>query len=161
LVAEGLIARREGSSRLSVELSDLELGVPESIRQMIEKQIDRIDRDLQRLLEVAAVAGVEFSTIAVAAGLEQDLMRVEEQCEQLERQHLFLRPTGVNTFRDGNVTARYGFIHALYQEVLYHRISVGRRAAFHQRIGERGEEVFGEYAADVAGELAMHFELGH
>src|SRR5262249_35415336 len=28
-------------------------------------------------------------------------------------------------------------------------------------IGERGEELFGEFASDVAAELAMHFEHGH
>src|SRR5262249_51491739 len=171
LQAQGLIAERDGGWCLTVELSDLELGVPDSIRQMIEKQIERIDRDQQRLLEVAAVAGVEFSTIAVASGLEaaglgaagldQSLMRVEEQCEQLERQQLFVRCVGVNTFPDGSVTARYAFIHALFQEVLYYRISAGRRALFHQRIGERGEELFGEFASDVAAELAMHFEHGH
>jgi len=54
---------------LTVESAELEVGVPESIRQMIEKQIERLDRGQQRLLEVAAVAGAEFPAAAIAVGL--------------------------------------------------------------------------------------------
>src|SRR5262245_19329763 len=157
---EGVIAERNGRWRLTVALAELELGVPESIRQMIEKQIGRLDRESQRVLEVAAVAGAEFPAAAIAVGLEQGLARVEEQCEELERRHQFLRSTGVSTLPNGVVTARYGFIHALYQEVIYQRVAAGRRVRLHQLIGERGEEVYGERAGEVAAELAMHFEQG-
>jgi DNA-binding winged helix-turn-helix (wHTH) protein/tetratricopeptide (TPR) repeat protein/CheY-like chemotaxis protein len=161
LQAEALIAKRNAHWCLTVPLGELEVGVPESIRQMIEKQIERVDREQQRVLEVAAIAGLEFSTSAVAAGLEQTLLHVEEQCEQLARRQLFLRATGVNIYPDGTVTARYAFIHALYQEVLYQRVAAGRRARLHQLIGGRGEELYGEYGNEVAAELAMHFEQGH
>ena len=160
LQAEGLIAKLNSHWSLTVPLGNLEVGVPESIRQMIEKQIERVDREQQRVLEVAAVAGVEFSTSAVAAGLEQTLIHVEDQCEELARRHMFLRATGISTYPDGTVTARYAFIHALYQEVLYQRVAVGRRARLHQLIGARGEELYGGYSSEVAAELAMHFEQG-
>ena len=39
--------------------------VPDSLRQMIEKLIDRLSADEQRALEVASVAGVEFSAAAL------------------------------------------------------------------------------------------------
>ncbi len=161
LEAEGLIAERDGQSRLTVALAELEVGVPENIRQMIEKQIERLDREQQRVLEAAAVAGAEFPAVAIAVGLEQGLTQIEEQCEELERRHQFLRATGVSTLPNGIVTARYGFIHALYQEVLYQRVAAGRRVRLHQLIGERAEEVYGERAGEIAAELAMHFEQGH
>ncbi len=161
LQAEGAIAERDGLGRLTVALAELEVGVPENIRQMIEKQIERLDREQQRVLEVAAVAGAEFPAAAIAVGLEQGLAQIEEQCEDLERRHQFLRATGVSTLPNGIVTARYGFIHALYQEVLYQRVAAGRRVRLHQLIGERAEEVYGERASEVAAELAMHFEQGH
>lgn len=160
LQAEGVIAERDGRWRLTVALAELEVGAPESIRQMIEKQVGRLDRERQRVLEVAAVAGAEFTAAAIAVGLEQDLARVEEQCEELECRHQFLRATGVNALPNGVVTARYGFIHALYQEVLYRRVTAVRRARLHQLIGEGGEEIYGERAGEVAAELAMHFEQG-
>jgi predicted ATPase len=48
----------------------------------------------------------------------------------------------------------------LYQNVLYERVSTSRRAQLHQRIGEQGEELYGESAREIAAELAMHFERG-
>jgi DNA-binding winged helix-turn-helix (wHTH) protein len=141
LEAEGLIAERDGRSRLTVALAELELAAPENIRQMIEKQIERLDRGQQRVLEVAAVAGAEFPAAAIAVGSEQGLADVEEQCEELDRRRLFLRTTGVSTLPNGIVTARYGFIHTLYQEVVYQRVAAGRRVRLHKLIGERGEQV--------------------
>lgn len=160
LESEGLIAKTNSNWRLTVPLDELEMGVPESIRQMIEKQIERLDQAQQRVLEVAAIAGVEFSTSAIAAGLEQTLVPIEECCEELARRHLFLRASGESSYPDGSITGRYAFIHALYQEVLYQRVSGARRARTHLLIGERGEAVYGEYASEVAAELAMHFEMG-
>ena len=161
LQAEGLIAERDGQSRLTVALAELEVVAPENIRQMIEKQIERLDRGQQRVLEVAAVAGAEFLAAAIAVGLERGLTEVEEQCEELDRRRLFLRTTGVCSMPNGVVTTRYGFIHTLYQEVVYQRVATGRRVRLHQLIGKRIEEVYGERASEVAAELAMHFEHGH
>ncbi|HSE37744.1 MAG TPA: AAA family ATPase [Blastocatellia bacterium] len=161
LQAEGLIAKPNSHWSLTVPLGDLEVGVPESIRQMIDKQIERLDREQQRVLEVASVAGVEFSASAIASCLDHSLMQVEEQCEELARRHLFLRATGVSTFPDETISTRYAFIHALYQEVLYQRVAGARRARLHQMIGSRCEELYVGYANEVAAELAMHFELGH
>ncbi len=161
LQSDGLVAERDGQWRLTVALAELEMGVPENIRQMIEKQIERVDREQQRLLEVAAVAGAEFPAATIAVALEQGMAQIEEQCEDLERRHQFLRATGVSALPNGIVTARYGFIHALYHEVLYQRVAAGRRARLHQLIGEHTEGVYGERSSEIAAELAMHFEQGH
>src|SRR5207244_9582730 len=56
--------------------------------------------------------------------------------------------------------ARYGFRHALYQELLYERVPLSRRVRWHQQIGTRLEVAFGRRADEVAGELAVHFEHG-
>jgi len=55
---------------------------------------------------------------------------------------------------DGTVAARYGFLHALYQEVLYERIPTGRRQRLHQRIGERQEATYDKRVREIAAELA-------
>src|SRR5262249_27314331 len=54
----------------------------------------------------------------------------------------------------------YAFIHALYRNVLYARVSIGHRVGLHLRIGARLERAHGPHAAGIAGELAMHFEEG-
>ncbi|HEU4391001.1 MAG TPA: AAA family ATPase [Blastocatellia bacterium] len=160
LVAEGLIVECEGRWELVAEIEKVHLGVPDSIKQMIGKQIDHLDQHEQRALEAASVAGAEFSPLALAAGLGSDRSPVEACCDELARKHLFIQHCGVQELPNGEVVGRYGFIHALYQNALYERVSASRRIQMHRRIGERGEEIYGERAGEIAAELAMHFERG-
>jgi predicted ATPase len=67
LEAEKLVGQSQQSWELLVAIENVQVGVPDSIRQMIEKQIEHLDANEQRTLEVASVAGAEFSTLAVAA----------------------------------------------------------------------------------------------
>ena len=160
LVAEGLIVEHETRWELVVEIEKVEVGVPESIKQMIEKQLDHLDAEKQRTLEAASVAGAEFSTLAVVAGLGEDRALVEARCDELARRHQFIQDRGVQELPNGEASTRYGFIHALYQNILYERMSASRLVQLHRRIGERGEDVYGENAGEIAAELAMHFDRG-
>lgn len=160
LLTERLIVKHETTWELVVEIEKVEVGVPDSIKQMIEKQIDKLSAEDVRTLEAASLTGAEFSTLAVVAALEEDCAIVEARCDRLARQRQFLHDCGVQILPNGETVGRYGFIHALYQNVLYDRVSPSRRVELHRRIGARGEEVFGERAREIAAELAMHFERG-
>lgn len=158
LVAAGLIAENEKHWELIAAIDKVEVGVPDSIKQMIETQVNHLDLNQQRTLEVASVAGAEFSTLAVVAGLAEDRTIVEARCDELARQRQFIQDCGVNVLPNGEVVSRYGFIHALYQNVLYERVAASRRVQLHRRIAEQGEELYGERVGEIAAELAMHFE---
>jgi len=160
LLAEGSIGDDEGIWQLVAGIEKVDVVVPDSIKQMIEKQVDHLDAIGQRTLEVASVAGVEFSTRALAAGSGEDRAAVEARCHELARQRQFIQDCGVQALPNGESVSRYGFIHALYQNVLYERIPSSRRVQLHRRIGEQAEAVYGERAKEVAAELAMHFERG-
>ena len=67
---------------------------------------------------------------------------------------------GTVIWPDGTVAGCYGFVHALYQQVLYQRVSAAQRVRLHQRIGARLEAGHGVQASAMAAELAMHFERG-
>src|SRR5215831_11549101 len=160
LVAEGLIVQHGDRWDLVVGIEKVEVGVPDSIKHMIEKQVDHLDAEEQRTLEAASVAGTEFSTLVVAAGLGKDPMAVEAWCDQLARQRQFIQDCGVQELPSGEAVSRYGFIHTLYQNVLYERVSASRRIQLHRQVGERAELLYGERAEEIATELAMHFERG-
>ncbi|HKG80351.1 MAG TPA: hypothetical protein VKA78_13045, partial [Pyrinomonadaceae bacterium] len=160
LQEEGLIVERAGCWDLVADIDNMEIGVPDNIRQMIERQVDHLGVEKQRTLEAASVAGVEFSTPALAAGLEEDPSVVEARCDELARQRQYIQDCGVLELPTGEVVTRYGFVHALYQNVLYERIPAARRVHLHRLIAERGEEVFGKHAVQISAELAMHFERG-
>ncbi len=55
------------------------------------------------------------------------------------------------------ISARYTFIHALYQDVLIDRISPARLIRLHRHIGTRKEIGYGPQARNIAAELAVHF----
>ena len=158
LEAERWIEPREDGWRLTAPLQDVEVGVPESIRQLIDAQIDRLDARDERVLEAASVAGIEFSAAAVSAALNRDLRDVEARCEDLSRRHQFIRESGAQMLPNGDAVGRFAFVHAVYRHVLYERISAARRIQLHWDVGYRGEELYGARANEIAAELAMHFE---
>jgi DNA-binding winged helix-turn-helix (wHTH) protein/tetratricopeptide (TPR) repeat protein len=161
LVAEGFIAEKENRWQLLVDIENVEVGVPDSIKQMIEKQIDHLNTEERQTLEAASVAGAEFSVVALAAGLREDRAAIEARCEELARRNQFIQECGVQRLPNEDAVIRYGFIHALYQNVLYERLSPFKRIQLHQQIGHHGEQLYGERAAEIAAELAMHFERSH
>jgi predicted ATPase len=160
VMARGALVQVEGRWVLRGGVEEVAVGVPENLRQMIEKHLDRLSPEEQRVLEVASVAGMEFSAAAVAAGVEAVGDEVEERCAELARRGQFLQARGLAEWPDGTVAARYGFIHALYQEVVYERVPAGRRVHLHRRIGEREEVAYDNRAGEIAAELAVHFERG-
>jgi DNA-binding winged helix-turn-helix (wHTH) protein/predicted ATPase len=141
-------------------LDAVTVGVPSSIRHLLEQQVARLRPTDQELLAAASVAGVEFAVAAVAASVQQAGEDVEVQCDALARRSQLVQARGTAVWPDGTVTARYGFRHALYQELLYERIPVSRRARWHHQIGMRLEEAFGPRAGEAAAELAVHFVHG-
>jgi predicted ATPase len=64
-------------------LDALEATVPDSLRQLIEQQLVQCSPAEQRVLEAAGVAGMEWAVAAVAAGLNGEMLEVEEQCVAL------------------------------------------------------------------------------
>ena len=160
LLESGLIVLRENMWELSVDIANVELGVPDNIKQMIERHVEHLDVETQRTLEAASVAGVEFSTPALAAGLEEDPSVVEARLNELARQRQYIQECGMLELPNGEVVTRFGFVHAVYQNVLYDRLPAARRVKLHRLIAERGEEVYGVRAVEISAELAMHFERG-
>jgi len=160
LVSQRLIGEKDQRWEVAVALEKLEVGVPDSIKQMIEKQIDHLDANAQRTLEAASVVGAEFSVFALVAGLAEDGAVIEERCNELAHRRQFIKERAVQELPNGKTGTRYGFIHALYQNVLYERVSASRRVQLHRRIAEEAEALYGENARDIAAELAMHFERG-
>jgi len=157
LLTQGGLVEQQGGGVLHPAPETGVVQAPAGIRQMLALQLARLPLADQRLLEVASVAGAAFAAASVAAGVARDEVATEEHCERLAQRQQFLQPAGTVTWPDGTVTGCYEFIHALYQNVVYHQIAEARRIRLHQRLGERLEEAYGVHAGDMAAELAMHF----
>jgi len=130
---------------------------PRSILQMIERNLERLNPDEQRVLEAASVVGADFSAAAVAAALERPLSEIEATCTRLSRREQFVTAHGTSEWPDGTVASSFRFHHALYGDVLYERVPAGYRIELHSRIAARGEKAHGERAGEIATELAHHY----
>lgn len=160
LLARRVVATGGDGWRLTAPLAEASHGIPQGVRELIEQQTSALASDLRLLLEVASVAGAEFAADAVASALGRSPMLVEDQCEQLVQRGQFIEEAGLAEWPDGTVSGAYRFRHALHRHVLYGRITEPRRVRLHRAIALRLESAFGARAADVAAELALHFDRG-
>jgi predicted ATPase len=136
------------------------LPVPDNVRVMIQTQLERLTERDQRVLEAAAVAGVNPSAAAVAAATGEDLVRCEQLCADLAARHRFLEPDGVAEWPDGTIASRYRFVHELYHNVVYARIPAARCVILHRALAARVRRAWAARHDEIAPELAMHSERG-
>lgn len=161
LIGRGVLVERAGRWLVTERAESLEVTIPDDVRGVIALQLGRLGDAERRVLEVASVAGLEFSAAAIAAGAGATVTDVEATCAALARRAAFLAARGTDAWPDGTVAGRYGFGHWLQQQVVYDHVAAGRRVELHRRIAERQAAAFGERADEVAAELAAHFERGH
>lgn len=142
-------------------ITELAIGVPDSLRQLIHRQSVRLCEGDRRLLEAAAVAGADFSCALVAAALQMDVAQVEDGCAALAQSGRFLRTRPRVSWPDGSPSDAYGFVHALYWQAMHDQVSDSRRADWQRRMGLRQEQAYGDQCIQIATELAMRFEAAH
>ena len=141
-------------------MSALNSAAPPRLRELIELQLSQLTVSEQLLLEVGAVAGQEFAAAAVAVGSGISVDAVEEALEALAQRRLFIMERGLAIWPDGTVSGRFQFRHALYGQVLCGRPGRSRVARLHRRIAERLELAYSGRSAEIATDVAYHYEAG-
>ncbi|MEE9146540.1 MAG: AAA family ATPase [Candidatus Tectomicrobia bacterium] len=161
LVHQGALVQQDGQWTVREEAKDTVTMVPEGLRSLLTLRLEALSPAERRVLEVASVAGTDYATATVAAGLQQGVDDVEALSESLATQGHFIAASGLAQWPDGTLSGRYRFQHALYHQVLYEQVGAARRVQLHRRLGERLEVGYGEGAHEMAAALAVHFEQGH
>lgn len=157
LISEGVLARssKDGAWELRRALQDLDENPPRELARCIEAEIDRLSEREQRVLEAASIPPVAFPAWLVAAALDEDVVGIEEMCDEIARRTSLVKRAGEEELPGGGRSAFYVFAHALYREVLYRRQSPARRALRHLRIARRLREIFAGREALIAFEAAI------
>jgi predicted ATPase len=155
-----VIAQINGRWSLARELPDLREDLPESVRGMIQRKLDRLDEPDRRLLAAASVQGYEFDSTIVAEALEMQAAQVEERLQIVDRVHGLVRPVREYEFPDRTLTLRYAFVHALYQHALYTDLSPTRRASLGVCLARIFEIHHGHNSPATAAEVACLYEVG-
>ena len=160
LLARGAIVERDGQWHVAKELRGELAAVPESLRRLIEQQLDHLQPEDRDLLCAASLVGFEFSAAAAAAGANRDPVDTEERCDRLAGTARFLRRAGGTDRPDGTANGYFTFRHALYRDALAAAVPARRKADMHLRIGTLLEHAHVARRGDLAAELALHFEEG-
>ncbi len=161
LVRRGVLSRANDRWTLTVPLEQVDPGVPETLKQMLEMQLQHATDEQQRLLKCASVAGHRFTAWSVSKMLASESAKFEELCEALVERQQFLRSLGPREFPCGTSAIEYEFRHALYREVVYRRLNPDQRIVLHRRLAEGLESLGSPVEFDMAAQIALHFEEGH
>ena len=112
---------------------DLErVGLPEDVRDVISRRLDRLAPGSIEWLRVAAVIGRDFDSALLERVLGFDEDRFLSALEDALDAGLVAEAPGD--------PGRYSFAHALIRETLYEGMSSARRARVHRRVGVALEE---------------------
>ena len=135
--------------------------LPDSLRQLVQAQLDALPDGDQALVEAAALAGNGFPAGLVAAALQADADDIGERCARLCGDGGFFQATEFVPWPDGTASAGFAFVHALYQEAVLERVPEGRRASWQRRMAQRLAEAHADDRRPVAAELALRWEAAH
>ncbi|MCH7906717.1 MAG: protein kinase [Chloroflexi bacterium] len=136
-------ARMRGVSTWSVR-------IPEGVREVIGRRLDRLSDRTNETLTIAAVIGRQFALNALRVIVEDT---TESQLLDVLDEALAARVIEELPSSAGD----YQFTHALIQETYNGELSAARQVRLHARIAVALEESYGETADDHASELAPHF----
>jgi DNA-binding winged helix-turn-helix (wHTH) protein/tetratricopeptide (TPR) repeat protein len=161
LAQQGVLSQADGRWRMTVPLEEVDPGVPETLRQMLEIQLQHLSDAERQVLKCVSVAGNRFSAWAVATMLAGDSSTLEGTCEALAARQQFLRRAGTRRLPTGALSPEYEFRHALYRELLYRWLTVTERVTFHRRLAEGLEALYSSVDLELMAALALHFEEGN
>jgi class 3 adenylate cyclase/tetratricopeptide (TPR) repeat protein len=125
------------------------IDIPQSVREVVGRRLDRLSPECNRMLTTAAVIGREFGTDV----LQQVEATAEDRLLDILEEALGARVVS----EVPGALGRYIFAHALIRETLYEELTATRRVRLHRRIGEALEALYGSYPEPHLAELAYHF----
>jgi len=147
LEQDGLLA----PDRLEGNVSVLTVRIPDGVREVISRRLDRLPADCHRVLRVGSVIGREFTL-----DLLQRLMPDEERRQIQDAVAAAIGPGLVESVP--GAPGRCRFSHVLVQRTLSDELTTSERLALHGCIAEELEQMYGDAVEEHAGELAYHLE---
>ena len=147
LAEEGKLFDENGAFRPGLRGDQLQ--VPEGVRLVLGRRLERLSEDARRILTTAALIGRVFSLELLEELEKTQPDAALEAVEEAERAHL------VETERRDRQT-RYRFVHELVRQTLSETLSVPRRQRLHARVAQVMERVYAPTIDAHASALAHH-----
>lgn len=148
-----MIRRVDVGWQLEVNVAEVASRRPDTVRQLLDIQLDRLPPIEQRILEAAGLVGVQFAAGAVAHALELLVDEVDSVCERLANERRFLRFVGLEAWPDGTIQPHYEFVHALYRDAAVSRMPSATKRIRCQRVAEALVAAFGSTSRKMVDDL--------
>jgi class 3 adenylate cyclase/tetratricopeptide (TPR) repeat protein len=146
LAEEGKLFDDDGQFRPHLVLDELD--VPESVRLVVGRRLERMSDEAKEMLAAAAIMGRRFRMeLLEAMGMDAD--RVMDALEEAEKSRL------VSSSMEG-ASPIFEFGHELIRQTLLAGISVLRRQRLHGKAAEALERVHAAELKEHAGDVAHH-----
>ena len=156
LFVEELAAALLESGALVLEDGRLDLSpgadvttIPESLHDVVQTRIDRLDEDARRALQLASVIGREFT--------RRILDRISQMASGLDGHLAELESLELIRQRSWFPELSYLFKHAVVHDVTYSTLLDERRRALHRLVAEATEELYAHNLAEHAEALSRHW----
>jgi predicted ATPase/class 3 adenylate cyclase len=151
----------EGHLDSGAGLGDVLVTIPQGVREVVGRRLDRLSDDCNWVLSAASVIGREFALDVLAPVVcdEVSALFPDKDPEDLTRERLLEVLDEASTARviQPSGVGRFTFSHALVREALYEELGVTRRVRLHRRVGDTIERVFGAGSDQHLDQLAHHY----
>ena len=146
-VEDGKVFDADGEFRTDLEVDELD--VPESVRLVVGRRLERLGADSQKALAAAAVVGRAFPFRLLEELSDLDPAALLDVVDDAETAQVLMSED-----RDGEVV--FSFAHELIRQTLLSWLSVLRRQRLHLAVADAIERLNPEAAIERAREIADH-----
>jgi tetratricopeptide (TPR) repeat protein/predicted Ser/Thr protein kinase len=147
LSEEGKLFEPNGAWKADLRVDTIE--VPEGVRLVIGRRLDRLGAHARTVLTAAAIIGRTFPLDVVQACVDLSDDEVLDAIEEAERAQLVAADASQRA-------ARYGFVHELIRTTLINSLSLPRRQRLHLKIADALERLRAASLDSHASVLAHH-----
>ena len=146
LLDEGRLFDADGKWKTALRGEPIQ--VPESVRLVITRRVQRLGDAARKVLTAAAVLGRAFPLDLLTALVDLEDEVVIEAIEESERAHLVMA--------EGQRSSRYLFSHELVRSTLVSGLSAPRRQRLHLRVADVLEKLHAPASEAQAAAMAHH-----
>ncbi len=149
LFVREIVQLLSSEGRLSERADPRRWGIPEGVRQVIGRRLDRLSPEARRTISVGSVLGKDFTLEGLGRILGQPPGEVLESLRDGLGARVIVEVAGE--------PGRFRFSHSLVRETLYEYLGPAERVRLHRAAGESLEELYAADPEPHLAELAYHF----
>jgi len=123
--------------------------IPGTIRDVVDKTIDKLDENSRKILGAASVIGYRFQEDTLGNAVDTNRKKLVELLDNLVNTQII--------HEDKTKPGFYMFTHPMMQDVTYHRLTEDERGLFHKRIALNMEKIYKDNIDEVLYDITRHF----